>query len=152
VVLAKALARSGTGCIYSLDHKAKYAQKTSQQIKLQGISPYASVHHTPLAELNSAGKNQRWYDMNLNEIIKNKIDLLIIDGPPGIPGENNREPGLYEAAPLMAESISILVDDIHREDEKSMIKRWTQDNPKFKKEEIAGDNQAILLTKTKTSE
>ena len=105
------------------------------------INKFSKVSYCPLVEYNEDMVTWKWYKsegFNLNE----KIDLLIIDGPPG----NTQKLARYPAIQLLYEYFSvrtiILLDDTKRVDEKIIIKDWITflQNRNFEVHSIHYDN------------
>lgn len=141
VVIGLALKSNNYGNSISLDHDRFYAELTNENIELNEINKFSKVSYCPLVEYNEDMVTWKWYKsegFNLNE----KIDLLIIDGPPG----NTQKLARYPAIPLLYEYFSdrtiILLDDTKRVDEKIIIKDWITflQNRNFEVHSIHYDN------------
>lgn len=148
VVLAQALSQVQEGRIHTVDHDPSYAERTRGRLQREGLSNRVTVHEAPLVEISLNGRGYRWYDIELEDFVRETIDLLIVDGPPGIPGQRNREPALYRAESMLSPSASILVDDTHRNDERDMVDAWLEHHPEFHEESVVGDDQALLLRRS----
>lgn len=121
VVLAHAAARYG-GRVISLDHEEKYAAATREELRRQGLT--ADVRTTPLVRVN----DMLWYDTAVISDI-NGIELLFVDGPPSDTGNLARYPALPLLWDRCADSLTILLDDTIRPDEKEVSQRWLDEFP-----------------------
>lgn len=120
---ALAISRSGRGRCVSLDHIAEFAQKTRDMLRANGVADHADVLYSPLVAQEVNGSTYEYYDLSVlpDDLA---IDVLIIDGPPGIPNANTR----YPAIPLLYDRLQpgalIVVDDTIRADERKAMASW----------------------------
>lgn len=125
VISAYSLQLNGRGHVYALEHQEKFADQARDQIKLHGLSDYATVIHAPLISIDIDGTSWQWYDLQTIDIV-DTIDLLLVDGPPQF--ENDSDMARYPALPLLKDRLHsqtyILVDDADRENEARMTKLW----------------------------
>lgn len=125
LVVAAALKRNGKGRVISLEHEKIYADKTNLLLETQGLDAFATVVCTPLRRLEVRGEQWLWYGGV--EAVPEKIDLLVVDGPPGSVGELAR----YPAGPVLVSRLRTggiaLVDDYARPDEQKMVDRWLRE-------------------------
>lgn len=126
LLAAYSLKHLGGGRVVALEHDEIFAQQTRQQIRSHGLEDYAQVLYTPLTLRTIGETSFRWYDvssMHLNQ----PIDMLLVDGPPGILQKQSR----YPALPLLRSSLHpkslILMDDANRQDEQEISKRWEEE-------------------------
>lgn len=105
---------------YALDHLEKYAGLTREKVK----NPNSEVLYAPLKEYTIDKQSWKWYDISVLEDV-DKIDMLVIDGPP----ENIQSMARYPALPLLKDKLSenaiIILDDTNRKDEQKIIKQWS---------------------------
>ena len=66
-----------------------------------------------------------WYSTSSLEDVKD-IDVLLVDGPPGSTGAMARFPAYPLLREKLASSALILVDDVHRDDERSAVDMWVE--------------------------
>lgn len=123
VVIGLALKLNNQGKAISLDHEELYAKITTENIEFNNISDVSNVIHCPLKEYKTFDKSWTWYEIaNLN--LPEKIDLLIIDGPPG----KTQYLARYPAVPLLhqcfADRTLIVLDDANRNDEIIVVQKW----------------------------
>ena len=120
---ALAISRSGRGRCVSLDHIAEFAQKTRDMLRANGVADLADVLYSPLVAQGVNGSTYEYYDLSVlpDDLA---IDVLIIDGPPGIANANTR----YPAIPLLYDRLQpgalIVVDDTIRADERKAMASW----------------------------
>ncbi len=123
LTLASAVARRGSGHVYSLEHDEFFVDKTRGLLKKHGLEKYATVIHAPLKELKLNGWHGTWYDFS--QLPQDfKIDMLVVDGPP----TSNSDCARYPAVPVLLDRLSagamIALDDADREEEQLAVKRW----------------------------
>jgi len=123
LVIGLALKMNNFGKSISFDHDSTYARKTTQNIKINEIIDFSIVKHCPLINYNEVEQSWKWYDTH-NLEFKDKIDILIIDGPP----RTTQFLARYPAVPLLykhfADRTLILLDDANRNDEVIIIQKW----------------------------
>ncbi|PKO88940.1 MAG: class I SAM-dependent methyltransferase [Betaproteobacteria bacterium HGW-Betaproteobacteria-12] len=125
LVVAACLKRLGEGHVYSLENDPEFAEKTRAALIRSGLSSWATVLDAPLKQTILDGWQGNWYSTdNLPPDLN--IDLLCIDGPPGIFQPLAR----YPALPIFAQQLStpayVIMDDSERDDEKTTICRWKE--------------------------
>lgn len=107
--------------VISLEHDPEYYAETNAILTKYGHSR-AQVHLAPLGKVKVEDKEYTWYT-GLPDL--GTIDLLIVDGPPG--GKNPH--ARYPALPMLAQHLKIgsriIIDDIDRTGERSLIEEWT---------------------------
>lgn len=116
LVLAHAAAQYG-GRVVSLDHEAAFAEATKAELARQGLS--ADVRLAPLTDV----EGMTWYDPAAVSDLTG-IDLLFVDGPPTDTGALARYPALPLLWERCAPTLTVLLDDTSRADEKEISARW----------------------------
>jgi hypothetical protein len=130
IVLARCMQMNGVGKVYSLEHDAVYAAKTTEQLMLHGLSEYAEVIHAPLRAIDLNGKPWRWYAVeSLPEQLS--IDMLVVDGPPETTGPLARYPAGPALFPQLACGARVYLDDANRATEKETLQRWASEFPGY---------------------
>ncbi len=121
------LEKWGKGSLISIDHDPEFGERTRMNLELH--------HHTSVDlsicklipyELN--GQNFLWYDISKIRF-SNKIDILIVDGPPWQTNSLARYPALPLLWNHLAKDALILVDDADRDEETKMVSRWLDEYP-----------------------
>jgi rhodanese-related sulfurtransferase len=122
VFTARLLAQRGAEAhVHSLEHEAGWAQRTREALAREDLEPWATVTHAPLRD--------GWYARGAIPEIE-RVDLLVVDGPPGwdpvaereIPGA--REPALDEFATRLAPGATVILDDSGRTGEQRVLAAW----------------------------
>lgn len=123
LVAAYCLKKLGHGKIVSLDHIDKYAEISRQTIKSHGLDSFAKVLYAPIKDYEIDGKESLWYDDTGLQAI-DRIDLLIVDGPPRNVAVDVR----YPVIPLLLSKLHgnsvVLLDDGARPGEKEIVSQW----------------------------
>ncbi|GGZ96889.1 class I SAM-dependent methyltransferase [Streptomyces bluensis] len=133
IVFARYLAQRGHGNVLSLEHDEKWARWVNDQLAQEGLSEVARVVHAPLAEHPAAVKRVEWYapgtvedEIGAFTDKHGKIDLLLVDGPPG--WEQGRKMARYPAVPALKEYLApgatVMLDDVNRSEGVEITKRW----------------------------
>lgn len=138
LVCAKALQRHGGGRLISYDQHAGFVEATAQWLESQGA--VAALRHAPL-ERTVPGWPGAWYDL---AGLPDRIDLLIIDGPPW-----TVHPFVRGAAETLFDRLvpggMILLDDAARPGERIVARRWRRDHPDIAFERPAGGTKGTLI-------
>ncbi len=123
LVFAYAVRTLGHGSVVSLEHDPVYAEQTRSWLRVHGVSAWAQVLTVPLVPHRLNGHQWRWYDLTTVQFPA-PIDLLFVDGPPGGLQRLSR----YPAGPLLAQRLAneaiMILDDVHRFDERAIVSRW----------------------------
>ncbi len=128
ILVACLLRRLGRGRIYSLQHDREHAAETRRLVAAAGLDAIAEVLDAPLAGRQVDDRQYRWYSIPEAVDRLERIDLLIVDGPPqridptGLP----RYPALPFFAPRLAEGAVVFVDDARRPAEMETIRLWLE--------------------------
>ena len=113
----------------AVDHEAKYLGLTRDTAQLNGVAEGVEFLHCPLVQYESLDK--LWYGGLTEKLADRKIDLLIIDGPPGPLQPMSRYPALPLLLPHMSEHCTVILDDAARDEEQEIARRWVAENPEF---------------------
>ncbi|MGO3127390.1 MAG: class I SAM-dependent methyltransferase [Luteimonas sp.] len=127
VWLALAAKRYG-GRVIALEHQHQYAEQTRQDLATHGLDAIAEVRDAPLEDVEVMGKMQRWYAAAAWKSLRD-IDLLLVDGPPKATGLHARSPAVPLLFSAFAPHASIVVDDIHRREEREILALWNEHFP-----------------------
>ena len=143
--LALAMRRFGIdGRIIALDHDPVFGDKTRDFLARHDVGDLAEVRDAPLESFSLNGETYSWYARRAWEDLKG-IDLLFIDGPPAITGQQAR----YPALPLLAGSLSpvatAVLDDLIVPDMQKVLRLWLDAYPDFDSEMLALEKQAAVL-------
>jgi len=143
--LALAMRRFGIdGRIIALDHDPVFGDKTRGLLARHDVADLAEVRDAPLESFSLNGETYSWYARRAWEDLKG-IDLLFIDGPPAVTGQQAR----YPALPLLAGSLSpvatAVLDDLIVPDMQKVLRLWLDAYPDFDSEMLALEKQAAVL-------
>jgi predicted O-methyltransferase YrrM len=144
LLIAYCLEKIGHGRVVSFDHDKDYCEKSRDRISEHQLDNFAEVVHAPLKEIQLNQGSWEWYETaHLDPDVK--IDLLVIDGPPGQIQEISRYPALPLLHDYFSDDIVILLDDAGRADEKTIINMWIREFPEFEHEYIPVEKGAAAL-------
>ncbi len=141
--IAIALRQNGQGQVVSLEHHRKFAERTRSVLARHGLTDVAEIRHAPLVATQTPRGNFRWYDIDPEHI--GPIDLLVVDGPPGTMGPLARYPALPSLHRALTPGACILVDDMHRVDEKEAVKHWLEEIPKLRRSGYMHESSEVLV-------
>jgi predicted O-methyltransferase YrrM len=108
-------AKSGAKKVVSLDGSKEYAAKTRELIKEHRVRGVDVRFAALLPYVNGL----TWYDVSVIKDLK-KIDLLIVDGPPGNNNPESRYPALKEFKDKLSSRAVVILDDVNREGERKL--------------------------------
>lgn len=143
LVLARCCQLNACGHVYSLENGEPYAKNTQQQLDELSMAEYCDVLYAPLTDYRLNNVKFKWYGME--QLPKVKIDMLVIDGPPGFIQKQSRYPALPLLYPQFAENSVIFLDDAARDDEKEIVQRWLKEFPEFQTEYIDNERGCSIL-------
>ncbi len=144
LLIAYCLEKTGSGRVISFDHDAKYCEQSRERIREHRLDNIAEIAHVPLREVQLKQASWDWYDAaRIDPDIK--IDLLVIDGPPGQIQNISRYPALPLLSKYFSDEVVILLDDAGRPDEKIILDMWAREFPDFEHECIPAEKGAALL-------
>jgi hypothetical protein len=123
-VIAACLKKNGHGKLFSFDHSAYYASQTKGHLRRNQLEAWATICTAPLCEHLINADEWKWYDFRSHLIETERINLLIVDGPPGKIGQLARYPALLFLYGQLTDGAKIVLDDAKRSDERKIIARW----------------------------
>jgi predicted O-methyltransferase YrrM len=122
VVIARCLQLNRSGRIFSLEHLARFAEQTRDELERQDLSDWATVIHAPLRTYEFSGRAFQWYPVQ--DLPDEPVDLIVVDGPPASVGESPRYPAGPILFPRLSSEGAIFIDDAGRPEEASVIQKW----------------------------
>jgi predicted O-methyltransferase YrrM len=143
LVLSRCCQLNQHGHVYSLENAEEFVAQSQRQLNDFLLSAYSDVIHAPLRDVMLNGGAFQWYD--LAELPEIKIDLLVIDGPPGFLQKHSRYPALPLLYDLLAKHCVIFLDDAARKDEQELVGHWLQAYPEFQSEYIENERGCFVL-------
>lgn len=131
VLIAKALSLLGENDVdhIAVDHEAHYLGITRELANINNIGGGITFLHTPLVNYPSYG--QDWYDSLRKKLDGKRIDLLLIDGPPGESQPQARRPAMMELRDLLSDQCFVVLDDASRKEEREIARTWAKEIPGF---------------------
>ncbi len=145
LVLAQCCKLNACGHVYSLENGEEFVAKTKQHLIAFLLSEYCDVIHAPLQLAQLKKDDYQWYA--LDRFPEIKIDLLVIDGPPGFLQKHSRYPALPLLNKSLSENCTIFLDDAARDDEQELVERWLDEYPDFQAEYIENERGCFILKK-----
>ena len=143
LVLAKCCQLNKHGHVTSLENGEAYVKQTNLQLLELRLSEYCDVVHAPLIDYQISDHDFQWYA--LNNLLETKIDMLVIDGPPGFMQRHSRYPAIPLLHNRLSEQCAIFLDDAVREDEKEIVKLWLEAYPEFEFEYVENERGCSIL-------
>jgi hypothetical protein len=122
VIAGYAVQKNRTGSVESWEHLPMYAKETADLIAQHNLENWATVTTNPLKKTVVGNKNFEWFSRRPK--IGTKIDLLVVDSPPGVVGTMARYPALPILRSFMSDDFVVILDDIHRPEEEQTIEAW----------------------------
>lgn len=120
-----ALEQLGSGQVVSIDHDAKFAAICRNQLRDHRLSDWAAIYDCPLVPQQVDNVSYQYYDLS-RVPLPERIDVLVVDGPPMWIQKEARYPALPLLMSRLGPSAVVLVDDAGRPDELSIVDRWMQ--------------------------
>jgi len=125
ILIGLALKMNNSGKALSLEHDPLYAEVTRRNIKNNDIENISTVFDSPINPTLIDGETWKWYETK-DLTFPDKIDLLIIDGPPRTTQNLARYPAIPLLYPYFSDNVIILLDDAKRPDEIIIIEKWIE--------------------------
>jgi len=122
LILARCCQTNQRGHLLSLENGADYAAASQQHLQQYTLAEQANVIHAPLIKYTLNNKDYQWYDTS--QINDEKINMLVIDGPPGFIQKHSRYPALPLLYKKLAKDCVIFMDDAARDEEKEIVEMW----------------------------
>ncbi len=116
--------KAGAKKVISIDNSAEFAGKTREVLKehkVRGVD-------IRVAELKAHISGVDWYDTNVIKDLK-RIDLLIVDGPPGSKNPQARMPARAEFIAKLSPKAIIVIDDVNRDGERKLAEAFAKALP-----------------------
>lgn len=148
LMLARCCQMNGDGKVISLENGAEYAQNTRSYFERYNLDELATVIDAPLEKIDTNGSEFLWYktDEIKAQLNGQKIDMLVIDGPPGFIQKNSRYPALPILFDELADGCTVYLDDAVRDDEKQIIKMWLSEYANIEHRYIDTERGCSVLT------
>ena len=118
------VAKAGAKKVISIDHSDEFADKTREILKehkVRGVE-------IRVAQLKAHISGVDWYDTTVIQDLR-RIDLLIVDGPPGSKNPEARMPARAEFIAKLSPKAIIVIDDVNREGERKLAEAFAKALP-----------------------
>ena len=116
--------KAGARKVVSIDNSEEFGGKTTSLLKdhkVRGVE-------VRIAPLQPYANGSTWYDISKIKDLK-KIDMLIVDGPPGSKNPEARYPALAEFKDKLSATAIIVIDDVHRDGERKLAEDFAKAMP-----------------------
>jgi hypothetical protein len=134
----------------AVDHERRFLDITRRQLELNDLADRVQFWLCPLGQV--PGTDKVWYQGLAERLRGKRIDLLLVDGPPGPLQVQSRLPALPLLSRFLNDRCTVILDDAAREDEKSIAKQWADTFPEFSLEiHSEGHGMALLRRVAKTA-
>ena len=122
LIAAFALKKNGRGHVVALEHEPGFAEETSALLRKHNLGDWGSLEFSRLVDRRVGSERYSWYDARMEFFAP--IELMIVDGPPGNSGKLARYPAVPLLRKRLAPSSVIILDDLHRPDEREIFQKW----------------------------
>ena len=136
----------GEGRITAIDHEQQYLDNTRSHLQQHELTAYVDFYCCPLKQQNIGGGIWNWYDLS-KATLPSKIDLLLVDGPPGHVQKNARFPAVPLLFDKLSEHAIVIIDDANHVDEQENIQTWMNEFKCFEREDYQNEKGIIILRK-----
>jgi len=143
LVLSRCCQLNKKGRVYSLENGPEFVQQARSQLDAFGLSDFARVYHAPLKDYLLRERKFQWYD--LTHFYPGEIDLLVIDGPPGLLQKHARYPALPLLGSYLARRCLVFLDDAARADERDIVSCWLEEHAEFETEYVDTERGCSVL-------
>ncbi|MCA9365082.1 MAG: class I SAM-dependent methyltransferase, partial [Candidatus Moranbacteria bacterium] len=129
---AKRMKRKGVDVkIISVDSNKEWLEDTKSLLIKIHSEDHVKLVYAPIVQT----KHGHYYDPEkIIEILEEKIECIVVDGPPGSTQEQARYPVMPFFENMISKDGVIFLDDGKRKDEKEIVERWLENFPEWKSE------------------
>ena len=125
--LGLTLKKLGRGRLISVEHDPKFAKITQRSISRFELSDFVEIALVDLQVCKEPYNDFTWYapEPIIERFgINQKIDLLLVDGPPGNAGPKSRYPAFPMMQVYLSTNSMIVLDDTDRKHEQDICIEW----------------------------
>jgi len=146
IFIAKALEKNNEGRLLSIENDKDFALKTQNRIIQEKLNNYTQIITAPLVKQEIHHNDYLWYDINFVNNFNDKIDILIVDGPPRKTNKNARYPAIPLLKKYFSKDIIIIVDDGNRSDDKNSTMKWVKELKNINIKYIDSEKGTFILS------
>jgi predicted O-methyltransferase YrrM len=147
LVFASALRMKNQGRLITIEHNREFMERIRTRIEAAHLEPWVEFHHAPLLGNDAAKHESAGSEMDLSGLPDVRIDLALIDGPPGnsYGGQARREPLKWTLSRLSAGG-TVFLDDANRPAEQAIVADALRERPGMAAEMIHTEKGLAKLT------
>lgn len=129
IAVARLLRARGAGRLLALEHHAGWATEVRRRLDDEELGDWAEVIDAPLVAHPLAPPGCEWYEPAALERLPERIELLLVDGPPSTDAGHGRDryPALPALADRLAAGAAVVLDDVERSGERWVVDRWERE-------------------------
>jgi predicted O-methyltransferase YrrM len=136
------------GRIVSIDHDPEFLASTGRMLAEHGVDHLVDLRLAALTPWSADdGTTQPWYDDAAFDDLHG-IDLVSIDGPPESTAPMARRPALPALGDRLSPTVTVVLDDADRDDERAAVEQWIAADPDLVAESIATEKGTVVLRRT----
>ncbi len=134
----------------AVDHLERYLDATRRQLELAEFPGRTELWLCPLG--GAVGEGPPWYQGLEEKLAGVKLDLVLVDGPPGSSHPRSRQPALDVLEPMLSEGAVLLLDDAIRPEEKAILEAWQQAHPEISIERSSRGHGHAVVRRSKSAD
>jgi len=123
IIMGYCLKQLGEGKIISLEHNEDYYAEMKKMVNNHDLNQIIEVEHSPLKRVRIGDRDWEWYDIETLKL-EQKIDLMFVDGPPGILHKHSRYPAIPLLEKYLHPASVVILDDGKRLEEREIVELW----------------------------
>jgi hypothetical protein len=121
--------------IVALEHLERFKADTEAALARHGVAHRAEVRLAPLTPTSLPDHETLWYDESALADLED-IGILVVDGPPTATGPLVRYPAIPLMRDKLADTATVVMDDLIRESDHEVAQRWRDQLPDFEFEKL----------------
>ena len=144
LIVAACLARLGMDAVlHSIGHDRHRLDEIRQNLRENALEERVELVLAPIGETRFG----RFYQIDAWIAGLERVDLLIVGGPPLDLGPQIRRPAMHYFHPVLSDGAMVLIDDGRREGERDDARRWKLEHPELSLEFVDNFRGCFLLRK-----
>ncbi len=117
----------------SVDDGEEYLEATRKNLERHQLQGRTELWHCPIEERGEG--LSPWYSGIIERLGDQKLDLILVDGPPGVIHPSARQPALELLRNNLSEGGVVILDDTMRAEEASIAASWKERFPELRTQE-----------------